>query len=140
MTRWTTLLLAGLVLALARPATAEDAKKKAPEAAKAAGQVASFKVDGLDQAVRVKKLSKALAGHPGVSAAKVDDGRFKVQYDPAKTTPDAIRAKLAKVEPSAALDVPPPAAEKKAETPVFQPGHGGGGCGGCPFKDSCGGH
>ena len=140
MTRGTTLLLAGLMLALARPAAAEDARKKAPEAAKAATQVASYKVEGLDQPVRVKKLSKALAGHPGVTAAKVDGGRFQVQYDPAKTTPDAIRDRLAKVEPSAALDVPPPAAEKKPETPVFKPEGAGGGRGGCPFKDSCGGH
>lgn len=130
-----------VIVALALPVAAYAGPKDAKES------IATFLVDGLAKADFVKKVTKSLNGVAGVKAAKPDAaaGKLQVLFDPAKTDADALLKKLQTVAPGAKVDAPAPDAGQaaqpgKAPAPVFRPGGQEGGCGGCPFKNSCGGH
>lgn len=116
----------------AEPAPAPKAAEEAAPAAADSKVVTSFKVEGLDDEAKVKKLAEALAGADGVIAAKADKekGLFNVTYDSNQLCPGRVGGKLRSVD--SAISV---AGTKSA----LGGGHGAHGCGGCPKAKAGGG-
>ncbi len=118
-----------LLLLVATSALADEAPAKD---AVPAAETAIFAVPGLTDAALVKDLTKALAKHKGVVAAKADaeTGKFLVTFEPGRTSPEALTRIVAKVAPKAHFETVQAADGKAA---------GGDPCGGCPSKATCGG-
>ena len=118
-----------LLLLLATAALADEAPAR--DAAPTA-ETAVFAVPGLADAGLVKDLTKALAKHKGVVAAKADAeaGKFLVTFEPGKTSPEALTKVVAKVAPKAQFETVQAADGKAA---------GGDPCGKCPSKATCAG-
>jgi hypothetical protein len=116
-----------LLVATAALAAEIPVKDAAP-----AAETAVFAVPGLTDAALVKDLTKALAKHKGVVAAKADAeaGKFLVTFVPGKTSPEALTKIVAKVAPKAQLETVQAADGKAA---------GGDPCGKCPSKATCAG-
>lgn len=120
----------GVFLLLAATAVLAD-EAPAKDAAPAA-ETAVFAVPGLTDAALVKDLTKALAKHKGVVAAKADAeaGKFLVTFTPGRTSPEALTKIVAKVAPKAQFEAVQAADAKAA---------GGDPCGKCPSKAACAG-
>jgi hypothetical protein len=140
--RLATALIAALALAFgscSQTETKDEADPPAPakapvQAAESVAQqneVASFSVPELDGKLAAE-LAQALAGVNGVVKAspKIGDQLLEVEFTPGTTTPAAILTALKGV--SAAV------AHKgvHAADPSSEPQHG---CGGCPYRNECGG-
>ncbi|MHB8079665.1 MAG: heavy-metal-associated domain-containing protein [Candidatus Krumholzibacteriia bacterium] len=118
-----------LLLLLATAALADDAPAR--DAAPAT-ETAVFAVPDLADAGLVKNLTKALAKHEGVVAAKADAeaGKFLVTFEPGRTNPEALTKVVAKVAPKAQFETVQAADGKAA---------GADPCGKCPSKAGCAG-
>lgn len=115
------------MLAVGGAAWAGDCHAEAPKAAATAPQMAQFWIPELT-ADLAKEVVKALAGQPGIMAAKpsVEDSLLSVTFDPKKTTAEKVTETVAAAAPGATLEEvgdAPPAAQ--------------GPCGGCPSRKTC---